>query len=58
MSSDPAKDIIVICRTLSNSHSQIINLFISGFNLYSIQFQKRQHDIYADPLVSINKSMV
>ena len=54
----PIQYIFVACISRSNVKSETDHVVIERRNMDSVHLQERQHDIHADPFVSVDKSVV
>ena len=58
MFSDPSQKRFIIHATVSNRKSDVNNILIGAIQTDTVDFQKCQHHIYANPFVAVYKSMI
>ena len=58
MFSDPSQKRFIIHATVSNRKSDVNNILIGAIQTDAVDFQKCQHNIYANPFVAVYEGMV
>ena len=58
MIENPVKNLFIFDFTCSNPATEVYQFVICAFDPDSVHLKENKHDIYSNPFVAINKSMV
>ena len=56
--SDPLKQFFIFHAAICSRESDMNQFLIRALNTDAVHFEKNQHDVYTDSLVSIDKRMI